>query len=191
MPQGSSYAHPSTSGEFLARDVSIGPGAAQFQAPPFGGSGPAQSQELPRRSCVFFEASANPSVDPDDEEEEEDDHDSVVSTSPVMDKTFACLISFVYEQYTESRPLSSPPLPPCCGFDNLFAVADPPRSSRPKLRLYPQVSEIVSQTQDHSAKLAHEAKPLHRVLSLKRRIFNVTDVPEFTTPYWSIPIFRA
>ena len=61
-------------------------------------------------------------------------------------------------------------------------VADPPGSSRPKLHLYPLVSEIVSQTQDRSAKHARENKPLHRVLPLKRRVFSVADDPDFTTP---------
>ena len=131
MPRGSGYAHPSDSGESLDRDTSLAPVAAQSQAPPLGGSEPAQSQILPRRPCVSFDASAGPSVvSPDgEEEEEEDDQDSVVSASPVLGKTFARLISFIYEQYPKSRPLSSP-LPPRCGFETLFAVADPPGSSR-------------------------------------------------------------
>ena len=116
MPRGSDYAHPSTSDELRDRGVNVGPGAAQSQAPLLGGSGLAQSQELPQRACVSFEASAGPTpVGPDgeEEEEEEDDCDSVVSASPVMDKTFACLISFVYEQYPEvssSFSSSSPSL---------------------------------------------------------------------------------
>ena len=39
-----------------------------------------------------------------------------MSDSPVMDKTLAHLVSFVQEQYPESRPLSSPPLAPLCRF---------------------------------------------------------------------------
>ena len=181
VPRSSGYTYPS--GEFLDRDVSIGSRAVQSQAPLFGSSGPVQSQELLRRAHVSFEASTGPSpVDPDNEEEEEDDCDSVVSASPIINKAFACLVSFVYDQYPEPRPLSSPPFPPHCGFENLYAVAGPPGYSRPKLRLYPRESEIMSQTQDRFAKLAHEAKPLHRVLPLKRRIFNVANDPEFTTP---------
>ena len=47
VPQGSGSAQPS-SGKYLDRDVSVGPAATQSQAPPFGGSGPAQCQLLPR-----------------------------------------------------------------------------------------------------------------------------------------------
>ena len=47
VPRGSGSAQPS-SGKFLDRDVSVGPVAMQSQAPPFGGSGPAQSQLLTR-----------------------------------------------------------------------------------------------------------------------------------------------
>ena len=71
VPRGSGYAQPSPSGKLLDRDVSIGPGAVQSQAPPFSGSGLAQSQKLPRRARVSFGASASPSpVDPDGEKEE-------------------------------------------------------------------------------------------------------------------------
>ena len=119
---------------------------------------------------------------PDREEEEENGRDSVVFTSLVLDKAFARLISFVYGEYPESHPFSSPPLHPRCGFENLFAVADPQGSFRPKLHLYPRVSEIISQTQDRSARLAHENEPLHQVLPLKHHMFTVTDDPDFTKP---------
>ena len=129
---------------------------------------------------MTFDVSADPSpVDPaGEEEEEEDDRNSVVSASPVLDKTFTRLINFVYEQYPESRPLSPPSLPRC-GFENLFAMSDPPGSSRPRLCPYPQVSEIIDQAQERSARLARESKPLHRVLPSKRRLFHVADQPEF------------
>ena len=94
---------------------------------------------------MTFDVSAGPSpVDPDGEEEEEDDRDSVVSASLVFDKTFTGLINFVYEKYLKSRLLSPPSLPTRCGFENLFAVSDPPGSPRPRLCLYPRVSEIIN-----------------------------------------------
>ena len=124
-----------------------------------------QSQEFPLKSRVTFDVSAGPSpVDSEGEEEEEDNRDSVVSASLVLDKTFCRLIAFIYEQYPESPPLSPPSLPPRCGFENIFPVSDPPGSSRPRLRLYPWVGEIVEQTQDCSARLAWESKPLYWVL---------------------------
>ena len=52
-------AQPSTSGKLIDRDVSVGPGAAQSQALPFGGSGPEQSQLLLCRARVYSEASAS------------------------------------------------------------------------------------------------------------------------------------
>ena len=70
----------------------------------------------------------------------------------------------------------------------LFATADHQGSSWPKLRVYPRV-EIVSQTQDCSAKLAHESKLLHRVLPLKRRLFSVADDQDYATPRWLNPDF--
>ena len=127
MPRDSGYAHPSTSGESLNRGISVGPAAAQSQAPPFGSSGPVQSQGLPHRVSLSFDASGGTSPVHVDGEEEEDDHDFVVSASPVMDKTLSRLISFVYKDYPESRPLSSPHLPPRCGLESLFAVVDLPR----------------------------------------------------------------
>ena len=67
-------------------------------------------RSLPHRQRVTFDASAGPSaVHPESEEEEDDDRDSVVSAFIVFDKTFTRLISFVYDQYPESRRLSSPP----------------------------------------------------------------------------------
>ena len=87
--RGSDYAHPSGSGESLVRDSSLGPAAAQSQAPLFGASEPAQSQSLSRRQRVTFHTSAGPSVvSPDGQEEEDDDRDSMASASPVLDKTF-------------------------------------------------------------------------------------------------------
>ena len=73
---------------------------------------------------------------------------------------------------------------PRCAFEELFAIAGPQGSSRPNLWLYPRVEEIVSQTQDRSAKLSRESKPLHRVLPLKRRSFSVADDPDYTNPRW-------
>ena len=59
-------------------------------------------------------------------------------------------------------------------------MADLQSSSGPKLCLYPRVSEIVSETQDRSAKLVLESKPIYRVLLLKSRMFAVADEPNYT-----------
>ena len=50
---------------------------------------------------------------------------TVMSDCPVMDKTFARIVSFVSEQYPESHPLSSPPLAPLSGFALFFLALLP------------------------------------------------------------------
>ena len=120
-----------------ARLIGVGPEPAQAQATPLGGSEVVQPPGGVRRHSVSFPAFAGPDlVAQEPEEEEEDDRDSIVSSPQVVDKTYAGLISYVYSQYPESRPLSSPPVLPRCAFEELFAVADPQGFSRPKLRLF-------------------------------------------------------
>ena len=104
VPQGLGYAQPSTSSKLLDRDVSIGLGAAQSQAPPFCGSGPAQSRQLPGRARVYFGASTSLSPLNAVVVMGEGMIVIVMSDSPVMDETSSRLVSFVYEQYPESRP---------------------------------------------------------------------------------------
>ena len=58
VPRGSGSAQPSTSGKFLDRDVRVSPAVVQSQTPPFGGSGPTQSQLLPHWPRALFAASA-------------------------------------------------------------------------------------------------------------------------------------
>ena len=151
----------STSGESnRVKNARVGPGVAQSLAFPVGGAELVQSQEFKHQSRVTFDAYAGPSpVDlegEEEEEEEEDDRDSLVFASPVLDKAFTRLIDFVYGRYPESRPLSPPYHPSRCGFESLFTMSDPPELSRPRLRLYSRVSEIINQTQEHSARLARE-----------------------------------
>ena len=158
------FAHPSSSGESVDRKLGVGPEAVQAQAPPLGGlrlhslrgccvglvyllRSPLGltwlSWRLRRRKTttvtLFF------------------------SLLQVVDEAYTHLINFVYDQHPESRPLDSPLVPPRCAFEELFTIANSQGSSRPKIRGYPFVEEIVSQTQDRSAKLARDSKPLHQV----------------------------
>ena len=114
---------------------------------------------------------------------------SVVSSSPVLDNTVTRSIDFVYDQYPESRPLSPPSLPPRFRFENLFAVSDPPGLFRPRLHLYPWVSEVIGQTQERSAKLARESKPLSKVFPSKHRLIHIADQPEFSATLLLNPDF--
>ena len=185
MPLGSGFAHPSTSGESLDRVLGVGPEPAQAQGTLAGGPEVAQPPSVLCRPSVSFVASAEPDLaGQEPEDEEEDDRDSV-SPSPVVDKMHDRLINYVYNQYSESGP----PAPPCCAFEDFFAVVDPQASTRPRLCVYPRVEELVAQTQDRAAKLARESRPLHRVLPLKRRVFPVADDPDYTTPRWLNPDF--
>ena len=87
--------HPPPSGESVARgsmlgeQVQVSPGHPEFSAPP---SGSAQRQ-------VTFDSAS------DEEEDDDDDADSV--TASVADHSFVRLSKFIYDQYPESRPLSS------------------------------------------------------------------------------------
>ena len=98
----------------------------EFSAPP---SGSAQLR-------VTFDSASSP-VGSEEVEDDDDDADSVVASA--VDHSLVCLSKFIYEQYPESHPLSSPPLPSRCGFESLFVPADPPESSRLHFRLYSRV----------------------------------------------------
>ena len=93
-----------------------------------------------------------------------------VLSSLVVDTTYDRLINYVYNQYSEYRPLSDPPAPPRCALEDFFVVADPQALACPRLSVYPRVEE-----------LARESKPLHRVLPLRRRVFHVADDLDYAT----------
>ena len=124
----------------------------------------------------------------DPEEEEEDDKDSVVEP-PVVDKTLSRLFNFIYEKFVDSRPLTDASAPPCWAFEEYFAISDPPSSSRHHLRVCPRVSEIVDASSDKASRLAPESKPLHRVVPLRHKIFNVGDDQDFCSARFVNPDF--
>ena len=104
--------HPPPNGESVARGSVLGEQVQvslcrpEFSAPP---SGSAQQR-------VTFDSTSS---HVGSEEVEDDDADSV--TALAVDHSFVRLSKFIYDQYPESRPLSSPSLPPWCGFESLFA----------------------------------------------------------------------
>ena len=119
------------------------------------------------------------------EPEDEDDLESV-NDFPV-DKTFNRLISFIYDQYPDSRPSSDPAAPPLCEFESFFATSDPQSAVQPKLRWYPRVQKIVAQ--DRSQRLAREGKSAQKVIPLRRRLFPVVYVLDYARPKWINPDF--
>ena len=185
MPLGSDFAYPSTSGESVDRVSGVGAELAQARVlrlrslrwscadlvcrlrPPLGLTRLVRSPRMRKRTIV------------------------TVLASPAVDKTYDRLINYVYDRYSESRPLSDPPTPPRCAFEDYFTVSDPQAVSRPKLCVYPRVDELVAQSQDRAAKLAWESKQLHRVIPLRRRLFPVADYPDYATPWWLIRILQG
>ena len=45
----------------------------------------------------------------------------------------------------KSRPRPDPSAPPCCNFESYFAVTEPHSLSRPRMRVHPRVSELLTQ----------------------------------------------
>ena len=112
-------------------------------------------------------------------EDDDNDADSVMASA--VDLSFVRLSKFIYDQYPEFRPLSSPLLPPRCGFESLFVPAEPPESSRLYFCLYLRVQEVMTATRKRAVALSWKMKPLSAVLPKKNRKRSVADVPEFST----------
>ena len=55
--------------------------------------------------------------------------------------------------------------------------------------MYPRVAEIVDASADRAARLARESRLLHRVVPLRRKLFNVGDRPDFCNARYVNPEF--
>ena len=55
--------------------------------------------------------------------------------------------------------------------------------------MYPRVAEIIDASADRAARLARESRPLHRVVPLRRKLFNVGDRPNFCNARYVNPEF--
>ena len=64
---------------------------------------------------------------------------------------------------------------------------EPQSSGRPRMRVYPQVSKLVAQSSERATKLAHESKPLFKVIPIRRKVFPVPDEPDFASPRFLYP----
>ena len=85
---------------------------------------------------------------------ENDDEDADSVTASAADHSFVRLSKFFSDRYPESRPLSSPSLPPRCDFQSFFAYTDPLGSSRPHVWLYPRVEEVMTAARVRAAALS-------------------------------------
>ena len=106
----------------------------------------------------------------------------------MLDKTYAKLINFIYDRFSNSLPSSSATSPPRCELEEFFALSDPP-ASRQNLTVYPRVSEIVDASADRASRLARESRPLHRVVPLRRKMFYVGDHPDYCNARFVNPDF--
>ena len=119
---------------------------------------------------------------------EEDDKDSIADP-PVLDKTYARLINFIYDRFSHSRPSANAHVPPRCEFEDFFAISDPPSASRQNLTVYPRVAEIVNTSAERASRLARESRPLHWVVPFRRKMFFVGDNPDFCNARFVNPDF--
>ena len=85
---------------------------------------------------------------------EDDDVGADSVTVSAADHSFVRLSKFFSDRYLEFHPLSSPSLPPRCGFESLFAYTDPLGSSRPHFRLYLRVEEVKTAARVRAAALS-------------------------------------
>ena len=84
----------------------------------------------------------------------------------MLDKTFSRLINFIYDRFSHARPVTNASAPPCCDFEDYFAVSEPPTAARQNLTVYPKVSEIIDTSSEKASRLARESRPLHKVVLL-------------------------
>ena len=68
-------------------------------------------------------------------------------------------------------------------------VAEPQSSARQWLRVYPRVNEILDSSTDKASRLARESKPLHKVVPLQCKVFQVADVLDFCAAWFVNPDF--
>ena len=185
VPQSSGSAH--THGESQQLGVSQGPAPqpqASTEAPE-----PAQAAHSARDDRhKLATSSEHPMLVREPEDEDEDDLESV-NEFPV-DKTINRLISFIYDQYPDSRPISDPAAPPRCEFESFFfGTSDPQSAVGPKLRWYPRVQEIVAKTQDRAQRLVHEGKSAQKIIHLRRCLFPVANEQDYAAPKYLNPDF--
>ena len=122
------------------------------------------------------------------QEYDDDDRDSVADP-PVIDRTYARLVSFIHDRFTNSQSSTSAHVPPRCEFEDYFAVSDPPAATRQNLTVYPRVAELVDSSAERASRLARESRPLHLVVPLRRKMFYIGDNPDYCNAHYLNPDF--
>ena len=166
----------------------LGAGAGSSRDPPPEGDESPQYPGAHASSRAGSGIQVEPEVSYHQDDDDEDDRDSV-GDPPAQDKIYVKLIDFIYSCFSHSKPSASAHVPPRCEFESYFSVSDPPSASRKYLTVYPRVAEIIDASADRAARLAKESRPLHRVVPLRRRLFNVGDQPGFCNARYVNPDF--
>ena len=123
-----------------------------------------------------------------DDDEDDEDRGSIADTTPA-DRAYNRLVHYIYDRFPHSQPDSAPYMPPRCEFEEFFATSESASSAKPNLALYPRVNEILESCVDRALRFAREARPLHRVVPLKRLTFHVGDQPDFCAARFLNPDF--
>ena len=170
VPHGSGLAHH----DVAPRSQGLGAGSSRDPSLEGGESSQYPGAQSSFRAGPSGQAGPEGSYHQDDDDD--DDRDSV-GEPPAQDKVYVKVIDFIYNRFSHSKPSASAHVPPRCEFESYFSVSDPPSASRQFLMVYPRVAEIIDTSADRAARLARESCPLHRVVPLRRRLFNVGDQP--------------
>ena len=184
---------PVTHESRLAQDNSIarasmGKTSETSRDPPPEDTGRPQGQNSQHDPGFAYEGQSGADYSFHDNDEEDDDRESVADLPP-LDRTYSRLVNFIHERFPHSRPSTAASMPPRCEFEDFFSINDPASSSRQNLKIYARVSGLVSASADRASCLARESKALHRVVSLKRKMFYVGDEPDYCPARFLNPDF--
>ena len=167
-----------------SRSHAVGSGSGSSRDPPLEGGESSQYPEVHANAGAGAGSQAPEGYYHPDE----DDRESV-GDPPAPDKAYVRLIDFIYDRFHHSKPSAAAHVPPRCDFESYFSISDPPSASRQFLTVYPRVAEIIDASADRAARLARESRPLHRVVPLRRKLFNVGDRPDFCNARYVNPEF--
>ena len=183
VPQRSGLAHHRVD----SRSHALGSGSGSSRDPPLEGGESSQDPGVHANLGAGASSQApEGNYHPDDDDE--DDRESI-GDPPAPDKTYVRLIDFIYDRFIHSKPSAAAHVPPRCDFESYFSISDPPSASRQFLMVYTRVAEIIDASADRAARLARESRPLHRVVPLRRKLFNVGDRPDFCNARYVNPEF--
>ena len=108
-----------------------------------------------------------------------------------MDRYFARLVDYRYEQFPHSKPDSAASMKPRSKYEKFFSVSDPPEPVRNVMLLYQRISEIQPTSSEHVARFLRESCPLLQILPIRRRAVSIDNILSFVTIAFSIQTIHA